>query len=577
MNGYIKGQPDTTWWFEQILLGEKWRKRLTYEDNWKTWRSWYRGEWGPGVSPNNVFFQMIRTLLPRIYFRNPSVSINPELPGPEALLMARLLEQLDNKLFRILRLKEQVKRIVFNGVMFGTGIGELGFGSQFAPTPDVGSTEPAEKDQHGRPVRLEYNDLVQADMPWFLSNHPGRVVIPVGSQDIHTARWYASRITRSLYDLQDDPRFRNTALLKTGSSDFRLTNPNQTIPEPVDVYTIRDKRTGKVFVISRQGDGGAKSILYYEDDAFLSDGSFPAFPLVMNQDDENFWGIPDAQILTPLQIEANDTRSLIMKHKRSSLVKIIYEDGAIDPDELTKLDDRNVRAALKAKNINALKEFQPGGIPPALLEGEQLTTAEVEKTLGLGVNQFGEYAPGSSDRSATEAAIVNQATQIRIDERRDAVADMLTAVTGKMHQVIFTEWHGEHVVDILGLEGARIWVSFSGDMLKSGRYQVNIDPDTSLPETKMLREQKAVQIFQLLKNDPMINQLTLRQMLMGAFYGPQYQHLVQPPQPQVPGNTPSNPIPLWPLLQHMRGAANPHPKTLRPSTAALGHLAGVVQ
>ena len=42
-----------------------------------------QGERRKGILPSNVYFKMLRTLIPRVYYRNPSVSLTPKKPGLE--------------------------------------------------------------------------------------------------------------------------------------------------------------------------------------------------------------------------------------------------------------------------------------------------------------------------------------------------------------------------------------------------------------------------------------------------------------------------------------------------------------
>jgi hypothetical protein len=159
--------------------------------------------------------------------------------------------------------------------------------------------------------------------------------------------------------------------------------------------------------------------------------------------------------------------------------------------------------------------------------------------MGLGVNQFGEYAPGSSDRSATEANIVNQATQIRIDERRDCCADLLTAVTQHLNHIILEHWTGDIILDVMGAEGVPIWIKFQAHELKDALYDIKIDPDTSLPQTKSLREQRALAMYNALKPNPLIDPMQLTRYVVNEIDGTWADALIK-----MQNTSPQNPMPL---------------------------------
>ena len=130
-DGYIGsyGKPDEAWWLEQITEGIKYRQESAFEKEWARWRRYTRGEWAPGVFPVNLFFTLMRTIVPRVYFRNPSVSIVSTKPGPLFMGFARLLERVDAKLIRQAHIKEHMKAIVQDTFLMGTGVGTEGFGA----------------------------------------------------------------------------------------------------------------------------------------------------------------------------------------------------------------------------------------------------------------------------------------------------------------------------------------------------------------------------------------------------------------------------------------------------------------
>jgi hypothetical protein len=530
-NGYSRtGEPDVGYWIGQIRKGIEWRKKRAYQGKWDYWQKMYRGEWDAGVMPVNLFFKMVRTMVPRVYFRDPTVSILQTMPGDEMAVFAQILERVDNKLIRRLRLKGQMKLAIQDAFMCGTGILKLGFGAQYTPTPDAFNTEaPDSKKKRGE--RLEYDSLIEPNMPWVQRVHPRHFVVPDRCTSLDEARWVAHEIMVSLADLKNDPRFKNTLGMETHrpiGSNLMGADAN-VAADKVVLYEIRDKKFGKVFVIA---PNHSQKVLLIDDDKFLAQtGRFSFYPIVFNNSEDAFWGVPDAQILDPQQREANETRTIIMKHRRLSIMKMAVKRNVITPDEIEKMTSSDVGAAFEVDEMGSFEPFNlVAAIPEGLTQSLQMVEQEAQEIMGLGANQFGEYAPGSSDRSATEASIVNQATQIRIDERRDAVADSLCDIVAGMHVVIFQFWTQGQVVDIVGDEGATQWVQFTPEMLQRGTYDINIDPDSGLPETAQIRKQTALTLYPILMANPYVNKFRTTQYLLRELHGAQYDHLLMTPQ-----------------------------------------------
>lgn len=550
-DGYTTGGlPVPEWWIGQINKAKQFRKVYAKEDMWPTWRRWYRGEWNPGILPSNVYFKLIRTLIPRVYYRNPSVSITPSKPGLEAMLFAKVLERVDNKLVDLLDVKGQMKHAVQNATMFGTAALRLGFGAEFTPTPDMLTTEEPDTGSKRIRKRVEYNDLVHANIPWILSAHPGNFVVPANCSDIHSARWVMYESVRDLDDVKADPRFKNTDELQAGRSTGNLLARTSGLPskaqDGVVLWEVRDKKTGHVFIMAPHA-AGTKSehkTLFDSEDDLQIDGRLPLYPLIFNNDDEVFWGIPDSQIITPQQAEKNEIRTQIRNHRRVAIAKMLYNKGSINPDELSKLIDGNALGAVQVTDINQVRELNNAALSQiiSVLESiEGVVDRDIQELLGLGANQFGEYAPGSADRSATEANIVAQATQIRVDERRDSCADLLTQVVRDMNHIVMTRWSEDIVTDIAGPDGVPIWLKIAPQQLKALAYDIKIDPDTSLPQTKALREQKAVQVYGILKSNPLINPVELTRFLLSEMYGVDQDALMMNPAMNTSQQNPMSP------------------------------------
>jgi hypothetical protein len=187
-------------------------------------------------------------------------------------------------------------------------------------------------------------------------------------------------------------------------------------------------------------------------------------------------------------------------------------------------------------------------VPDDLFRNIEMIYRDLQETVGFSRNQFGDYAQGSNDKSATESQIVDQAANIRVDERRDMVADMLVDVVEDMHSTVFEQWREEQVVDLIGPNGLPIWVAFKPQMLRAAHAAVQIDPESSAPQTKERREKRAFDTYNLLKANPLIDPLMLTKYFLQELDGSRLDFLIKQQVMQMgagtPGTTPENPMPL---------------------------------
>ncbi len=527
------GDPDGTYWMGALRKGLQFRKKVAYEGMWKNWEEYYRGNFGGDILPVNIFFKLIRTMVPRVYFRDPTVSITQEEPGQELAVMSQILERVDNKLLRKMGYKGEAKMAVQDACMYGTGFIKLGFGAQYTPAPEPVSTTAPQVKKGKNFYGVEYHSLIEGNMPWALRVHPSGIVIPDKCMDFKAARWIMHLEAIHIDDLRSDPRFKHTEEIEP-AKPVQNQEPNTAKTEDIgegmiQLAEIRDKKSGKVFVMAPYH---SKKILLEDQDVFTSEhGHFPIFPVIFNRDPRWAWGIADSKVLDPQQREINEVRTQEMKHRRHAIVKMFATKDALSPDESSKIDSEGVGAVVIVDAIENVKpQMVVNQFPAALLEQDQNIQRETQELIGLGQNQFGEYAPGSADRSATEAQIVNQATQIRMDERRDAVADVTVEVVNGMHTLIFENWTDDQVVDVVGDDGSKYWVKWEQEFLRRGLYDVNIDPDSGLPQTAQMRSQKATETYQLLRQDPNVDQYKNTSNLLRERHGPAYDDLLKTPQ-----------------------------------------------
>ena len=543
-SGYIGNshKVDVGWWMDRLQEGLGFREEVAFEKSWDRWHKYYRGEWEPGIVPVNLFFTMLRTIVPRVYFRNPSVSITSAKPGPLFMGFAKLLERTDSTLMRQMRLKQELKRIVADSFLYGTGIGTLGFGAVFeyehtgfVQAPRVGKQQAA----------LEYEDHVIPNMPWFSRIHPRNYIVPDQTEVHRSSRWTAHIIERSISDIKEDPRL-NSNRKNVGSGRFTtlgqgmrrdrhhrrkgrsIPSSNSLGEDMTELAVIRDKKLRRVIVLA-PGGGTSKHLELYSGFDALQGSGFPEYSLTFNPDPEHFWGVPDSQILEPYQLEINETRTQLMQQRRLALVKWLLRKNGMEQSEIDKLLSPNAGAVAftngDPRTIALLTQL--GDIPQSLFTALEQTMRDMRDTVGFSRNAFGEFNSQTADTTATEAQIVRQASEIRVDERRDMIADMLVDIVEGIHNLIFRHWTSQEIVEVVGPGGVPIWVKFTPQMLAIGQYHVKIDPDNSLPETKQVREQKALQLYQVLKTNPLIDPIQLTQYLLHELHGTAFDSMMR--------------------------------------------------
>jgi hypothetical protein len=565
------------WWQEEIKRGLLYQELYGRPQEWRRYRGYYRHQWTPGTAmPVNMVFSIIRSMIPQVYFHNPRVFVTAQKPGME--LHARTVEATDNQLIREMGLKKQIKRIIQDAGIQGSGVIWRGYDSEYGwdPTkldPTTGDSTLTFLDKRG--YRIEYNAYVAPGMPWALRAELESTIFPWGTRDVKNAPWVAMRVLRPLDDVKSDPKYRNTGSLtpvrlmpQSGGQDEYSKILERV--EYAEMWQIRDVKTGEIVVVAIDHP----HFLRREEDEMQIDG-VPFHWFVFNDDPVFPWGIPDARIMEPQQLELNETRKLAMYHRRVAIVKALVKKGAIKKEEMDKLLDEDVKAMVNVESEGSIREaveFVNSQIPQDLHAWAELIRGDIREVTGYGRNQLG-VAQG--DRTtATEARLVSGAHEIRVDERRDLAADLLEEIMRGVNQTIFKFWTTRRVVQVVGPSGLPGWIEYTGEELR-GEYNYRIDPNNGAPVSGVTRKQDAAQLLQLWagigKGAPPPPELS--RYIFSSYEGINVEALVSQLSALfgqnvagLPGGSPENPASLQ---QALRGGAG-----VSPAFASAGAPAG---
>lgn len=528
-------------WETRIRDALAWRRRVAHEDKWDSWLKQYRVEFPQGILAVPVAYSYIRTMVPRIYLRNPRVMVTPR--RPEFVAHAIVVEAVDNWLLDELGLKQEMKLAILDALLFGYGVLKIGYDSQFGFIPEQAVEEDYETvTQEGEKSgsRVEYSVKVKPGMPWALRVDPRDIVLPKDWNRREDVPWIAHRVVRPLADIVEDIKYYEKARkeLLRGVQDLD--------GEVRELWEIRDLKNRAIHVICDN------QVLLSEDDDLQIEG-LPFVFIVFNEDPRSPYGISDMRVIDLQQKEMNDLRTLIQRHRRLSLLKILARRGAIDEDEAAKLFQEEIPSIIWTEDEpGAAMQVVGHNIPPSLRAELEYVRSDMREALGYNVNVAGEFVPRT--KTATEVLTVQQAVNLRTDERRDVVADALAQVVRKWNQLIFRFWTDQKVIKVTGFPaGSEAWVAYTGEELR-GEYYLSVSPESSIPPSRALRHQQAMQIFQALNGDPLIDQTLLRKMALRQFewLGPEAMSLVKPhapppPPTQTPTGGPQRPPGRGPL------------------------------
>ena len=577
----MKESEEIVKWVENMRGGKTYMKDFAQPQNWGIYRNYYRGEFmhgQPGKRKYSVaiIFAILRSMLPQVYFTNPYICATNEVAG--FYLQSKIVEKIDKKMLRDTKLKKTLKELITEASLCGTAPLLTGFDTEYGY--DTRFKESVLDENTGEEVsiggtllqfdektgnRLEFNEMIKPGMPWSDKVKPEFFLVPYGYDRLHKVPWVMRMYVRHLDDVKKDPRLVGAKDIKANAistfdwmkeKQLHQKMPNQNHGDFVFLWEIRDLKTGRMMIMQE----GNKKFLYNEKDELQKFGN-PYMELTFNYDDEYFWGIPDAKYLEDQQLAVNEVRTIQMETRRASKLRFIYDENIMtDTGEIEKLLTEDTGVAIKASGDvdKGIKVFQPY-VPADLNIDVEAIRKDARELSGFSRNQVGEFEGGR--RTATESNIVQMASQIRISERKDILADLLVDIVDRYNQYMFSQWNVKQVEDIVGPDGVRYWVNFNFDEIKS-KYAIRVDPESGVPVSSETRKQEAVQIAQYIHQSPLVamaiqngqpppyNLEALDRFVLGQFEGIPIDEIM--PMRAGAGGNPETPISIQGLQQKLQ-------------------------
>jgi len=502
----VSKKRSVTDWQQEIRNGLKFREYYGGDKDWHRYKDYYRHKFNSPL-PVNMMFSILRSISAQTYFRNPSITVTPRKPGIKYQLHARIVEKICRWLIKQTQVKQQLKQMISDSFLCGTAIGVHGYDSEYGFSSNDGPATLTQFDKKG--YKIEYNSFINPGMPWFLRVRPDDVVFPWGTVDKSSAPWFAFRKLRPLDDLRKDPKYKVPKDMKgtfvqqrsdsegavEATPETSLFRDMQQGQQWVELWIIHDACTGRTYTITL--DDANKTFLRDEEDPMQIDG-LPCETLIPNPDPDYIWGVPDARIIEPQLLEVNEIRTQSMYHRRVDMLKMLYKKGSIDADELKKLLSEKVELAVGIEAEGSIRDavmpMSPsvtGILQDMGFQAEQ-ARQDIRETVGFSRVQMGEFQ-GKSHVTKSEVDKVMAKSDIRIEERRDQMADMVVSIASNYMQMIYKNWTTPVVQDIIGPDGAMWWLQFTGPEI-AGEYNFDVNPSTAAPQDIDSRKRDAIEM-----------------------------------------------------------------------------------
>lgn len=499
-----------------IRRSRAWRQQEQYDSLWKRMVNLYKGKHYDTKSTEdrmlvNMAFATKNVIAPSVAINNPKFTVNAR--RAEVAPHATVAEQVLNYLWRIGKYQDDFRLSVDDFLVIGHGWLKVAYK---ATKPkkivklddhDADAEDPEGVDDRDEEVvgnaESEVNYFGEdQDRPFVERISPFDVLVDPDARHPKEMKWIAQRTKRPIADVLVDERYDKKIRMKVTASNSVMHDDDEKVdgrPERagdvayVDVWEFYDIRKGTV---STFAEGVTDGFLIAPAEMPYAFGH----PFVMMRNYEvtdTFYPMGELESIEVLQKELNATRTQMMNHRKKYQRKTLYDSDIFDAKGIEALqDDRdNVLVPVALNGQGSLNDvtaiLQQQGTPPEFYNQSDIISGDIDRVSG--VSDYMRGAQAEIRRTATEAAMIQDAQNARAADKLSRVEQTLGHIGGRVVQLMQQFMTGEMVVRIAGPNAAPLWVTIDSDYIQ-GEFDYEVVGGSTAPNNETARRNDALQL-----------------------------------------------------------------------------------
>lgn len=486
---------------KRVEVAKQWRREQGYDDTWHRLVDMYRGKQYEYASPEdrmtvNIAFSTVNVIAPSVAVNYPKITVNASKPddAPRAIITEAVI----NYWWKHYKVRPQFRRTVKDFLVVGHGWLKCGY--RYIEETKVGSEDDI-NDPEAPGGTSTSTTVVVEDRPFVERVSVFDIFVDPDATCLEDARWIAQRIKRPIQEVKTDKRYvaatrSNISVLGAGISSEpgsynRVVDDEQGYVEVWEFYDIV-KNTMCVFA-----DGA--------DDFLVKPFKMPysfghPFVMIRNYDvPEHFYPMGDLEAIEPMQRELNETRTQMMNHRKRYARKYLFRESSFDEsgraDLESDVDNVMVKVIGDEPLSNSVVPFPSVMTPPEFYNQSQMIQGDVANISG--VSEYQRGALPEIRRTATEASIVQDASNARAADKLATIEGAIAAVAGNLIALAQQYMTGEQVARVVGKDGAPLWVTFDSDYI-AGDFDFDVEAGSTQPNNESFRRQSALQLVDAL-------------------------------------------------------------------------------
>lgn len=594
-------QSDLLKWAQaELNRSKRWRSQESYDESWKRWVDLYRGKQYEGDNSANdrltvnLVFATKNVLGPAVAVNNPKFIVSAR--NPESQAQAMLTTEILNYMWHTHRYQSEFRLAVDDFICIGHGWIKTGY--KFVKPPESkkadGETGNSNLDADGYDEGVDDREDVDGnveselnvsdDRPFVERISPFDVFCDPDARHPKEMRWIAQRTWRPVADVHVDERYSATNRKKVGGKSWSRwsddgdarSDGERNSPAYAEIIEFYDIKRNKVFHFAMDAPGddgayGASGFLIKPKDIPYATGH--PFTMIRNYEvPDHFYPIGDIEQIESLQMELNETRNQMLNHRKRFARKWLYNRDAFDQEGIQALEadiDNAMIPVVSDENPSNVITPLPAVItPPEFYNQSDMIANDMDRVSGVSDYQRG--AQSAIKRTATEAAMIQDAANSRAQDRLAKIEDVLAQLGEKVIALMQQYLTGEHVARIMSLPGAN-WLQYDRDYI-AGQFDFYVAAGSTEPQNETFKRQSALQLVDA--SMPFLemgvaNPTALYRRVLDGFGIKDATEFVQEPPPPEPPSEPQAPPPEGGVPMPPQEAPMPPQEVPGPQMAAI--------
>ena len=465
----ILKKPDAKIWKARIEIAQK-KKKDDFDERARRMRQMFKGDHFPNAPEGdyiviNYCYAILKAILPQIYFQDPHLFIDAG-DGETSSDATSAAEAVLNHYWYKMKIKRQIKKIVLDSLIYGFGLGKIGYNTETIKA----------KLESG----AEYTEMIKSEYPFFKRTSPLNIVFDTDPNSIDDIKWlavnYFPRVDdakknyKNIDDISGD--YYNVSSSFVDEKKYKTSIQNDI--KRLSIWEIQDLVSGKTLAVTNGADKFIKDI----DNPYKLDGFNYKF-LYLNEVPDEIYPLSDLEQIKDIVLELDKTETQLLNHRAKGQRKIISEIGiwASDEDREKFFNNEDMQnAETKQGMLDRIKVFDASTIDAALYNIQTELKDNLNNISASGANQ--RAVESSTQKTATEANIIDRNANLRNSERIDNITDFTIDVAETLIKVL-----QQFMSKKVSVKYADGWAEFTKENIK-GNFNVRINVgDTIKPNT----------------------------------------------------------------------------------------------